>query len=67
MRFAKLEQNIITAFFCAMFDFELVDKKGNAMAETVKLDTNRFSAHKPSPEMYLKYTLRDLRDTRLKN
>jgi len=58
MRFAKLEQNIITAFFCATFDFELADKKGRRMESPVAVNTNNFSAAKPEKEMFLKYTLR---------
>ncbi|KAF4635641.1 hypothetical protein G7Y89_g2441 [Cudoniella acicularis] len=55
MRFAKLEQNIITAFFCAMFDYELVDKAGKPMTTTPPVDFNGHSATKPSPSIYLKY------------
>ena len=36
MRFAKLEQNIITAYFLAAFDFELQDKNGNKLTEADK-------------------------------
>lgn len=59
MKFAKLEQNIITAFFCTMFDFHLADKNGNRVAETVKVNTNKYNASKPDKTMYLKYTLRE--------
>jgi sterol 14-demethylase len=58
MKFAKLEQNIITAFFCAMFDFHLADKNGHKRDETVKLNTNNYNASKPDETMYLKYTIR---------
>lgn len=33
MRFAKLEQVLITAFWLAMFDYEIVDKDGQPMTE----------------------------------
>jgi hypothetical protein len=58
MRFAKLEQNIITAFFCAMFDFELVDARGQKMEDTVKVNTNNYQASKPDEKMFIKYTVR---------
>lgn len=58
MRFAKLEQNIITAFFCAMFDFELADAKGKKLDDTVKVNTNNYQASKPDQQMFLKYTVR---------
>ncbi|TVY73614.1 Sterol 14-demethylase [Lachnellula suecica] len=58
MRFAKLEQNIITAFFLAMFDFELTDSKGVRMAEPPKPDFDAHSAEKPKVRPFLKYKLR---------
>ncbi|KIW08112.1 hypothetical protein, variant [Verruconis gallopava] len=58
MRFAKLEQNIITAFFCTMFDFELVDSQGRKMEDTVKVNTNNYQAARPDTNMFIKYTLR---------
>jgi hypothetical protein len=39
-QFAKLEHNIITAFFIAMFDYELTDKVGNLVSETPPVDFN---------------------------
>jgi hypothetical protein len=59
MRFAKLEQNIITAYFMAAFEFELTDKDGRSVAEAPKPDINEFSAHKPKNRVYLKYWPRD--------
>ncbi|KAF2123378.1 cytochrome P450 [Dothidotthia symphoricarpi CBS 119687] len=47
MRFAKLEQNIITAYFLASFDFSLEDRSGNKLTAPPKLDTNGHSAQKP--------------------
>ena len=58
MRFAKLEQNIITAFFIAMFDYELTDKVGNPVSETPAVDFNGHAAEKPKERVYLKYKLR---------
>ena len=59
MRFAKLEQNIITAFFCTMFDFHLEDDAGNRLAETVKVNSNNYSASPPDRPMYLGYAARE--------
>jgi cytochrome P450 len=57
MRFAKLEMSVITAVFFAMFDYELVDPRGNPMVAD-QPDRNMHSAHKPSQPMRLKYTVR---------
>jgi hypothetical protein len=54
MHFAKLEQNIITAYFIASFNFHLADKNGNTMKQAPKIDFNRHSAHKPKNAPYLK-------------
>lgn len=59
MRFAKLEQNIITAYFIASFDFYLSDKNGNPMNKAPRVDFNRFSAHKPKNPPYLKFSPRE--------
>ncbi|KAF2868144.1 cytochrome P450 [Massariosphaeria phaeospora] len=59
MRFAKLEQNIITAYFLAAFDFSLLDAKGNAMTVPPQIDINGHSAHKPKPAPILKVTSRE--------
>jgi cytochrome P450 len=59
MRFAKLEQNIITAYFIASFDFELQDKGGNKMDVAPLVDFNRHSAHKPKIPQYLRVTPRE--------
>jgi hypothetical protein len=58
MRFAKLENNIITAFFLAMFDYELVNAKGEPLTEIPREDMNGFTADKPKNPVHLKYTLR---------
>jgi hypothetical protein len=59
MRFAKLEQNIITAYFVASFDFELQDKRGIKLNVPPLVDFNRHSAHKPKTPQYLKVTPRE--------
>ncbi|CAG8976008.1 hypothetical protein HYALB_00007535 [Hymenoscyphus albidus] len=58
MRFAKLEQNLITAFFIANFDYELTDKHGNPLATMPSVDYNGTSATKPKPPIYFKYQVR---------
>jgi cytochrome P450 len=59
MRFAKLEQNIITAYFLASFDFDLVDKQGASFAVPPQVNINGHSAHKPTPEQFLKIRPRE--------
>jgi len=59
MRFAKLEQNLITAYFVASFDFDLEDKRGNKISIAPSVDLNRHSAHKPVVPQYLRVTPRD--------
>lgn len=58
MRFAKLENTLIVAFFLAYFDFELTDKHGDAMKETSSVNRNEHTASKPRDPMYLQYKLR---------
>jgi sterol 14-demethylase len=59
MRFAKLEQNIIVAFFILMFDYDLSDWKGNIVSTPTPINLNAFSAMKPDPKVYLRYKVRD--------
>lgn len=59
MRFAKLEQNIITAYFIASFDFSLQDKNGRTLSEAPLVDFNGHSAHKPKTPQILKVTPRE--------
>jgi cytochrome P450 len=59
MRFAKLEMGIIAAVFVAMFDFELVDARGNKMTEPPPTDRKNHSATKPKEKVRLKYTVRE--------
>lgn len=59
MRFAKLENNIIMAFFVAYFEnVQLIDKNGNPKPQISKADKNSHTAMKPKEPMYLKYSLR---------
>lgn len=56
MKFAKLEQNVIVAFFLAMFDFELADKERGLP----KIDFNAVSAKKPEEKAeWIRYWPRD--------
>lgn len=59
MRFAKLEQNIILAFFLAKFDFELADKNGKRVEGVPRTDFNAHSAVKPKNKIYVKYSVRE--------
>jgi cytochrome P450 len=59
MRFAKLENNIITAFWMAAFkDMQLVDAKGNASGPPA-VDRNFHSATKPAQKVFINYTPRE--------
>lgn len=56
MRFAKLEMNIILAYFMAMFDFELSDSQGNATTKwPLPIDRNQMQAQKPADPHWLRY------------
>jgi hypothetical protein len=59
MRFAKLENNIITAFWLAMFDYEIVDMNGNPTTEIPKTELNGSTARKPKTPVRLKFTARE--------
>lgn len=58
MRFAKLENNIIIAFFIAMFDIEISDKMGVEKREPPPVNFNKPSASKPDTNVYIKYKAR---------
>lgn len=58
MRFAKLELNIIVAFFLAYFDFELCDKDGKPGVEPPPNEPNAYNACKPKERVFLKYKMR---------
>jgi hypothetical protein len=59
VRFAKLEQNIITAYFIASFDFTLQNEKGATVTEVPLVDLNGRAAAKPSVRQLLKITPRE--------
>ncbi|XPS91751.1 Sterol 14-alpha-demethylase [Ascochyta lentis] len=59
MRFAKLEQNIITAYFLASFDFSLADESGKTLSVPPKVDQNGHSASKPKDPPYLRVSTRE--------
>ena len=59
MRFAKLENNIIAAFWVAAFkDMQLVDANGKPSG-TPAVDRNIHSASKPAQKVYIKYQSRE--------
>jgi sterol 14-demethylase len=59
MRFAKLEQNIITAYFLASFDFSLEDERGVRLDKAPVVDQNGHSASKPREPPFLRVTVRE--------
>ncbi|KAJ4367917.1 hypothetical protein N0V86_009757 [Didymella sp. IMI 355093] len=59
MRFAKLEQNIITAYFLASFDFSLEDASGQTLSVAPEIDQNGHSACKPKDPPYLRVNVRE--------
>lgn len=59
MKFAKLEMMIIGAIFVAMFDYEALDAEGNPLKKPPPIDRQRFTAHKPSQKVKLRYTVRE--------
>ncbi|KAF2725222.1 cytochrome P450 [Polychaeton citri CBS 116435] len=58
MRFAKLENNMITAFWLAYFDSEIVDASGNPSDALPAININNNTAKKPEARSYVKYELR---------
>ena len=58
MRFAKLENSVIVAFFLAYFDdIKLTDAKGNATT-VPDCNINNHSSKKPERQILLKYKVR---------
>ena len=56
MRFAKLENTLIMAFFVAYFDeIKLSDGKGNETTQIPTTNRNANAAGKPTERVYLKY------------
>jgi hypothetical protein len=60
LQFARLENAIITAFFVAIFDFEITDENGDLLKELPEVDINWSAAMPPSRPPYLKCRVRDL-------
>ncbi len=59
MRFAKLEAIIISAYFIAMFDYELSDKDGRQLAEPPPpINRNQNQVQKPAQPIYIRYKAR---------
>lgn len=58
MRFAKLENTVIVAFFLAYFDdIKLTDTKGNETS-VPDCNLNNHSSKKPDTKIFLKYKVR---------
>jgi len=56
MRFAKLENNLIVAFFLAYFDdLKLANAKGNETTRVPPTNRNNHTARKPDEKVYIKY------------
>ena len=56
MRFAKLENTLIVAFFVAYFDeIKLSDVKGKETTRIPTTNRNANAATKPTDKVYLKY------------
>lgn len=59
MRFAKMENNIIVAFFLAYFDnLRVVDRSGNQVDRIPAADKNRTTSHKPKERVFIKYDVK---------
>lgn len=59
MRFAKLEINLIVAFFLAYFDnIQLLDEHKKPKTRTWDVDRNRHGSYKPTETTYLGYRVR---------
>lgn len=54
MRFAKLEQSIITAYFVAAFDFQLEDEHGVALTKMEHGDVQAFANSEPKKPYFLR-------------
>lgn len=59
MKFAKLEQNVIVAYWVAMFDFSLCDEKGRPTQVLPRSDRNGWTAGKPTPGCRLRFKVRE--------
>lgn len=59
MRFAKLENNVIVAFFLAYFDeIRLTDAEGARVHRVPDCNLNNHNSHKPDKTILLKYKAR---------
>ena len=57
MRFAKLEQNLIIAFFLAYFpNVQVSDARGNRTSHVPPVNRNNHTAKKPDQNVYIKYS-----------
>lgn len=59
IRFAKMEQYLIVAFFTTIFDYVACDREGSEITTPTPIDLNAFSARRPEPRVYLRYRLRE--------
>ncbi|XP_014553799.1 hypothetical protein COCVIDRAFT_40225 [Bipolaris victoriae FI3] len=59
IRFATLEITMVTAYFVASFDFQLVDQNGNRLSKVPDDDVNRRQVQLPKILPYVKFTPRD--------
>jgi hypothetical protein len=57
-QFAKLEMNLIVAYFLATFDYELTDGEGRSTTETPEVNMNCYVPAKPEIKVCLKYRRR---------
>lgn len=59
MRFAKIENNILVAFFLAYFEnLRLEDQSGKPVSRIPPVDRNGVSAHKPRERVFLRWDVR---------
>ncbi|CAA9957164.1 cytochrome P450 6A1 [Pyrenophora teres f. maculata] len=59
MRFAKLEQNLITAYFVANFDFDLEDKQGNKLTTPPTVNVNNHFPYRPVSSHFIRLNPKD--------
>jgi cytochrome P450 len=60
MKFAKLEQSIIAAFFLTMLDSRISDSQGRPVDSTPPVDVNSYTAWKPRDRVFLKLRAREV-------
>jgi len=60
MRFAKLEMNLITAFWFAYFNSTVCDASGNGPVDRLPdINLNDHSAKRPEERCYLRYAMQE--------